>query len=57
MDDPLLLGRLIAYAGLIAATCEYVAILARRQRGRDLEADRHAAAEAGLIGLVRIMSD
>jgi hypothetical protein len=43
----------LAYADLIAGTALYAAIIQRRQERR-LRAERQAAAEAGLRGLVRL---
>ena len=56
MADHHVLAQLVALAGLIAATAEYSAILRRRDVGRRIEADRLAAAETGLYGLVRVIA-
>jgi hypothetical protein len=52
--EHLLLAQFVAYAGLVAATAEYAAIVRRREWRRRADADR-LAAESGLTGLVRVM--
>jgi hypothetical protein len=53
-DDVQLLGRLVAFAALIAATIEYAEILARRELERRRRGELAAVQEAGLRGLVRL---
>jgi hypothetical protein len=52
--DPLLASQILAFAGLVAATAEYREILRRRVTVRRDEAERRAADEAGLRGMVRV---
>jgi hypothetical protein len=52
--EQLLLAQLVAYAGLVAATAEYSAIVRRRESRRRADADR-VVGETGLTGLVRVM--
>jgi hypothetical protein len=48
------LPQLVAYAGLIGATIEYIEIVKRRGMRRQLELECLAAREAGLQGMVRV---
>ena len=50
----LLLGQLLSLAGLLGATLEYCEIIRRRAQLRLFEAERLAAQEAGLRGMVRV---
>lgn len=50
----LLLGQLLALAGLIGSTIEYCEIIQRRARARRLEVERRAAEASALVGLVRV---
>ena len=50
----LLLGQLLSLAGLIGGAIEYCEIIRRRAGLRRLEAERLAAQEAGLRGMVRV---
>jgi hypothetical protein len=52
--DTELLARLIAYAGLIAATIEYCEILKRRLVSRQLMAEEWVNRAVGLQGLARL---
>jgi hypothetical protein len=56
MADHHVLAQLVSLAGLIAATAEYCEILRRREVRRLAQADRLAAAETGLYGLVRVIA-
>jgi hypothetical protein len=49
-----LLAQLLAYAALLAGTIQYCEIVRHRGQRRTLEADRRAAEEAGLWGMVRV---
>jgi hypothetical protein len=49
-----ILPQLVAYAGLIGATIEYIEIMRRRVVRRRLELERIAGQEAGLRGMVRV---
>jgi hypothetical protein len=49
-----LLAQLVAYAGLIGSTIEYLEIVKRRVERRRLDRERIAAQEAGLRGMVRV---
>ena len=50
----LLLGQLLSLAGLLRGTVEYCEIIRRRAGLRLLEAERRAAQESGLRGMVRV---
>ena len=50
----LLLAQLLAIAGLIGGTIEYVEIIQRRAELRRIEADRLADEASGLRGMVRV---
>ena len=50
-----LLSQSLSLIGLMAATIEYIAMVQRRQAGRQFEAERTAAEEWGLRGLVRVL--
>jgi hypothetical protein len=50
-----LLAQSLSLIGLMAATIEYMAMVQRRQAGRQFEAERTAAEEWGLRGLVRVL--
>jgi len=56
MADHLVLAQLVSLAGLLAATAEYCEILKRRAVRRQVQAERLAAAESGLYGLVRVIA-
>jgi hypothetical protein len=53
-SDQLLLGQLVSLAALLGGTLEYCEIIRRRAQVRLLEAERLAAEEAGLRGMVRV---
>ena len=50
----MLLGQLVSLAALLGGTLEYCEIIRRRAQLRLLEAERLAAEEAGLRGMVRV---
>jgi hypothetical protein len=50
----LMLAQLLTYAALIAATCEYLEIMKRRQLGRILVAQQAEIEQSALEGLVRV---
>ena len=50
----LLLGQLLSLAGLLGSTIAYCEIIRRRAALRLLEAERIAAQEDGLRGMVRV---
>jgi hypothetical protein len=53
--SPHLLAELLALAALVATTIEYIEICARRRSARAAAAERAAAEDVGLRGLVRVM--
>jgi hypothetical protein len=50
----LLLGQLLAFAALLAATIEYIEIIRRRAKGRRVEVEERAVEASGLPGMVRV---
>lgn len=54
LEAQYLLPQLVAYAGLIGATIEYIEIVKRRGMQRQFEFECLAAREAGLQGMVRV---
>jgi hypothetical protein len=54
MASDLLLGQLVAFVALLAATIEYMEIIGRRVKGRRVEAEQRAVEASGLPGMVRV---
>lgn len=54
MADPVLVSQLLAFAALVGATIEYRQILRRRAIVRRQDAERRAAQDSGLRGMVRV---
>jgi hypothetical protein len=50
------LASLLALAGLIGGTIEYIEIIRRREHRRQLAADSRLMADSGLRGLVRLFA-
>ena len=50
------LASLLALAGLIGGTIEYIEILRRREHGRQLAAEHRLMEDSGLRGLVRLFA-
>jgi hypothetical protein len=50
------LASLLALAGLIGGTIEYIEVIRRRERRRQLAADYRLMEDSGLRGLVRLFA-